>query len=134
MLSPYSPIKTPTDEEIGWIGRPLLVHIAKPDQSLITRGYGPRGRGTPLRQMPLDQDPNDTRQLEATELEYRLPEAASRPAPVPQEAPAPSRIRKGQDEVRRFWNRQVVLTVGHEQCRDHFGEFIQRQETRKLSH
>ena len=73
--------------------------------------------------MPLDQDPNDTRQLEATELEDRPPEPASRPAPVPQEAL--SRVRKWQDKLRRFWNRQVVLTVGHEQCRDHFGEFIE---------
>ncbi|MCJ1352416.1 MAG: hypothetical protein MMC33_002400 [Icmadophila ericetorum] len=75
--------------------------------------------------MPLDSDPDDIR-LEATQLQDQTEERPRSGAPV--QRVQLTRVQEWQGIVRRFWNRQVVLTVSHEQCRDHFGEQTERRD------
>ena len=73
-------------------------------------------------------DDNDDR--EATELnEQQSPPPAQRFNPDGVESAVDGRARvqplhKEQHVLRKFWKRQIAVTVDHEDCRDHFGRFL----------
>ena len=73
---------------------------------------------------------NDVR--EATELQARPVSQLNQAQPERQGQPPsadahkPTEWRRFQNGVRLFWSRQIAITVGHDDCRDHFGWSFQR--------
>ena len=77
---------------------------------------------------------NDPNEREATELRDHDDAANSLPissatTAMDDEAtgsnvePRPRERKSAADMIRTFWQRQVVVTVAHEACRDHFGTY-----------